>query len=450
MRFPPVLMLRFFMMSAVLFFSGCVRSGKPEIARQSIELADRLTPNSLASVTDVPSKSQHIYIDSSWSMKGFISKGKPGGRTAFDEFIDVMPDVLPGCEVYRYGQAGQENAPVNNLNQIVVKTEFDAKLHDPTTYQLTYNPDDALLRHLVSQQEPGLSLLLTDGVESDRNGQVNTVVVDSIRSWMAQGKIFAILVMRSRFSGKFYSERQRKMLEGEVTVEDRPFYAFVLATSKREFDDLTEKLRRRFNDMQVISFSDDTISCRVELPAETNASYANEAPPGKPYYWQMLTAKDVQSPPDAPLVYKFIYEINAAYPIKSLGIHFRSMLYRWDSTRKQFEQEASPFADNLNAAAGEEADAQAHRVQSFSLPAGPFLQAGISEDYDFYSIEPTIYVKEVADDVGALSARDDSTQATANKTYRFQELVLALVDVHLKDRLLPRVSSFLYLTIDRT
>jgi hypothetical protein len=449
MRFSPVLILRFLIVSLVLFFAGCGGNGKPQIARQSTELADRLVPNKLASVADVQSKSQRIYIDSSWSMKGFIGKGRADGRTTFDEFIDAMPDVMPGCEVFKYGQVGHENAPVNDLSQIVMKAEFDARLHDQATYQLTYNPDDILLRHLVSQQEPGLSLLLTDGVESDRNGQVNTVVVDSIKSWMAQGKIFAILVMRSRFSGKFYSERRRQMLDGEVTVEDRPFYAFVLATSKREFNDLTEKLRRRFKDMRVISFSDDTISCRVELPAETNASYASETPPSKPYYWQMLTAKDIQLSPETPLYYKFIYEINAAYPIKSLGIHFRSTLYRWDSARKQFEQEASPFADDLNAA-GEEADARGAKIQSFSLQAEPFLQARISEDYAFYSIEPTIYVKDVADDVGNLSVRDDSTPETASKTYRFQELVLALVDVHLKDRLLPRVSPFLYLTIDYT
>jgi hypothetical protein len=430
----------------IIAHSGCGGTGRPKIAAQSIELADKLTSPPPAPGNDVPSKNQRVYIDASWSMGGFIGKTSSSGRTAFDEFIDAMPDVLPGCEVYKYGQAGKWGQSVEDLRQITTKAEFDAKLHEPATYQLTFNPDDALFKQLVSQKEPELSIILTDGVESDDKGQVNTVVVDAIRSWMNEGNIFAILMMKSRFSGKFYSESQRRMI-GNVTAEERPFFAFILAPSRREFDDLAEKVKRRFAQVKVMLFSDDAVSCRVELPSGIRGDYANESPPNKPYYWQMLTAGDLQTDSEDTLLYKYVFDIKDTYPVKTFGLRLNTTQYRWDGVQKVFGQEPSPVSTSIDVADSAGNDGQGSRTQTYVLSTSPLVRARGQEDYQFFSIETSAYVKEVADDISGLSTRDDSTPANAGKTYRFQELVLALLDVHLKNRILPRASPRLYLTV---
>src|SRR5215210_1723184 len=129
-------------------------------------------------------------------MKGFIG-GLPANRTTFDEFMDTMPDMMPGCKVFRYGHSLGSGQSTNlNLKDITTKAEFDNQLHDPNLYQMQFNPDDTLVSSLIAQQQPVLSIMLTDGVESDSTGQINTVVVNAIREWLNQGKLFAILVLK--------------------------------------------------------------------------------------------------------------------------------------------------------------------------------------------------------------------------------------------------------------
>lgn len=449
MQIRPSLCLKFLTAILIATYLGCGGTEKPKIAAQSIELADKITPVPPGPVNDTPSKNQRVYIDASWSMGGFIGKSSSGERTVFDEFIDAMPDVLPGCEVFKYGQMGKVGGEVKDISQITTHAEFDAKLHDPSTYQLTFNPDDALFKTLATQAQPELSVILTDGVESDDKGQVNTVVVDAIRSWINGGKVFAILIMRGRFSGQFYSERQRRMI-GSVTVEERPFYAFVLSPSRRELDDLTDKIHRRFAQVRMILLSDDAVSCRVELPSDIRGDYAHELPPSKPYYWQMLTAGDIRTDAEDMLLYKYAFDVKDTYPVKALGLRLNTTQYRWDGAQKVFAQEPLPVPSGFKVAEVSVGDgAQGARAQTFIISPGSLVQPRAQDDYQFYSVETAAYVKEASDEISGLSTRDDSTPANAGKTYRFQELVLALLDVHLKDRILPRVSPRLYLTVAR-
>ncbi len=429
----------------LLPIAGCVGGrDKVKIAGLSTELADRLTQGPPPAPSDVASQRQRIYVDSTLSMQGFVGKAA-GARTSFDEFIDAMPDVLSGSEIWRYGQATREGAPNLSLSDVTTRAEFDAQLHNRTTYNLFFNPDDILISNIAAQPEPVMSVLLTDGVESDARGQVNTVVVDSIRTWLDRGNLFAILMMKSRFSGPFYSERLRRTLKQDVNVEARPFYAFVFATSRREFADLTERLRRRFPELGVIEFSDDALDCRVEMPLDNPANYANEAPPAKPYYWQMLDLKGRGDDARDQLIYRYAYEVKGSYPVKVLGFRLKAALRAWDGGQRLFQEPERELSADLNVESdGGRGDPS---KQNFLLRPAPLFAAAGPGDYQFYSFEPSVYVKEPSDEVMNLSTRDDSTPETANRTYRFQELVLAVVDVHLKDRLLPRASPRVYLTV---
>lgn len=430
--------------STTLLSLSCWQNPKSKVANRSIELADRLTPQAQNSEEGLAARRQRVYVDSSLSMQGFI--GESGGRSVFDEFLDAMPDVMPGCEVFRYGESASPAPATLKIDQITTKVQFDHQLHDRSLYTRKFNPDDVLINGLVEDQEPALSIVITDGVESDSQGQVNTAVVNSIRSWMNGGRIFAILVMKSRFSGKFYSERQRRILNEKAEIQARPFYALVFSSSMRDFEDLQDKLRRRFPELKSLLFSDDAITCQAEIPVDSVAGYAQESPPDKPYYWQMLTAQDLPSDAENQITYHFSYNIKSTYPAGLLGIRTQSKLYRWNPS-EQFDAEGT-VSQTQPAVESANVDLTGNgKTQVFNLRPHPVFQQAALDDYRFYSIEQSVYIKEIDRDIVELSTPDDSEASTGGRTYRFQELIYALMDVHLKDRLLSRMSPRLYITV---
>jgi hypothetical protein len=371
-------------------------------------------------------------------MNGYVGDGKE--RTAFDEFVDSMPDVLPGCKIFKYGET--KGQTTQKLADVIKQVEFDSQLHRRGFYNLGFNPDDVLFGGIAQEQQPVLSVVITDGVESDPQGQINTAVVDGIKSWMSQGKVFAILGLRSKFAGRLYSERERRMLD-QAPVEARPFYAFVFSPSRREFDDLLERIRRRFGDVFTLLFTDDAVKASAELPTDSEASYAVESPPGKPYYWQMVTRRNMREGSGAGLIYKFIYEINPTYPLRELGLRVEPIFHQWNG--KEFEEGKPGQPEGVSFEVADESQDSGGRVKTFLLK--PTFAGEGQSDYSFYQINQQPYVKEIRDDVSSLSTRDDSTPANGGKTYRFQELVAALLDVHFKERIAPRVAPRLYLTV---
>jgi hypothetical protein len=436
-------------LSCLLLVSSCGRNYST-VAEQSEKLADQLFVHPQPQQSGAVSVERRVYIDHSESMRGFVGNPAMATRTTFDDFIDALPDVLPGCSVFRYGQQRRQNQLATNLSDIAIQVEFNRQLHNRELYGLEYNPDGSLIRGLVAEQRPVLSILVTDGVESDSHGTINTVVVDAIKAWMSEGKVFAILALKSRFSGRFYSESHGKMLN-EVSVDARPFYAFVFSPNLRELEDLQEKLARRFPQILEIVFSDNSISGHIELPTENGASYANNQPPNKPYYWQMLSKGKLEPNSEVPFAYKFTYDINPSYPMKSLGMRLTFKLHRWDASGEQFQQEPVVLPINIKFGSeiersGEPAEGATIK-QSFLLTPQWLSDANDQSDYSFYSVEQSPYIKEIRDEIAALSTRDDSTTASADKTYRFQELIFALLDVHLKDCLIPRMSQYLFITV---
>jgi hypothetical protein len=406
--------------------------------------------SSIEAAPDLPqqrSVEQRVYVDHSESMNGFVGGRRSGERTTFDEFIDAMPDVLPGCRAFRYGQ--ERGQALTGLSDVATEVEFNSQLHNRNFYRLQFNPDDLLLSSLADEQRPVLSVLITDGVESNAEGLVNTRVVGAIRDWMSQGKVFAIFILRSQFSGRYYSERSRTMYPN-ASLPSRPFYAFVLSPDMTELRDLHEKLLRRFPEMKLIVFSDDAVTARTELPTEVAASYASQQPPSKPYHWQMLMRDKFTQLSDSVPVYRFIYDVKPYYPVKSFGLRVASSIYSWDASKNGFQPEGRPLRNADDESLSDHSEQEANNGivhHSFSLEMQSVFEGDSESDYSFYSIAHTLYVKELKDEIVALSTRDDLSPATADRTYRFQELVFAILDLHLKERIIPRTSLPLYVTL---
>lgn len=439
LRIPTIILL-------ILVGGGCGKNLEQKVLDAAVSQADRLTPTPTASQPEVPSVRQKVYIDASISMRGFVTPDTPGGLTQFIDFIETMPDVLPGCEVYQYGVQPQKQSG-GTVEGVTKRVEFDSQLRKPGFYSLKFNPDDVLLKGIAGENEPTLSVLITDGVESDSEGKINTAVLESIRSWMNEGKLFSILVLKSNFAGGFYSERRRHMV-GDANVKDRPFYAFVFSTSRREFEDFYEKLRRRFGQMEAIIFSDDALSCKVALPSEIEASYDTKSPADSPYYLQMLVLKKLRQEEEAP-GYRFTYSTKPTYPVKSFGLRLNVSLYEWDDAQGQFQRQGTALPGNINykESSDKPGDAGNEAAQSFVVDSREMIQIGQQRNFGLFAVQPSLYIKDISDGIVQLSTRDDSTPTSANKTYRFQELVFALLDIHMKDRLDSRASPKVYVTI---
>jgi hypothetical protein len=163
---------------------SCSDGAYRKVVNSSRTLADKLAGAPPPQAQEAPSTEQRVYIDHSESMKGFVSLPTANSGTIFNQFVESMPDVLPGCKVYKYGQPfGLKKADIT-IADITFPAEFDDQLRNPASYRLEYNPDDILLNSIVSAPQPAFSVLITDGVESDSQGKVNTKVIDAIRSWM--------------------------------------------------------------------------------------------------------------------------------------------------------------------------------------------------------------------------------------------------------------------------
>src|SRR5207253_5650240 len=75
--------------------------------------------------------------------RSYVS-GQPGRRTVFDNFIDKLGDYLPGCGLYKFGQGDEQ--------ELLTPAAFDRSIHSPSFYNLRYNPNDALIRQIRSEE----------------------------------------------------------------------------------------------------------------------------------------------------------------------------------------------------------------------------------------------------------------------------------------------------------
>lgn len=427
-----------------------------KVARASRDLAANITKSLNTRNENVPADTKieesRIYIDATISMTGFANQ-----NSTYDDLLDELGNAMPGAQVYKYGQNGK--TPPEDVSALIKRAGFGLEIHRSTFYDLTYNPDDRLIDFLAAEDRAVRSVLITDGVYSEQAGSTAPPVVEAIRKWMGRGRTFGILIFRSAFKGKFYSERARGM-QPLLHISDRPFYAFVFSPTEQGFREVQEKLQRHFNDTQVILFSDKGVETTLTLPNNAKASYARKTPPDTDYYWQMFNSDLFAQTNPVPLKFTAKVKPPADYPAAELSFEALPEYYRWE--QQQFKKvEAGPprgFSYTFGAAqptanaesnkATREAGKDKGQATDEQHNLTVFFPKDTSSNYGFYFLKLVPVVKGLRPEIQQLSTRDDSNRADANKTFRFFELITALTDIHFKDHLAHRISPAIFITID--
>lgn len=447
----------------LLLATSC--GGDPKAATASRDLAEQVTQSSPAASPPRPTAAdeRRVYLDASASMGGFINQSS---YSTFDYFIDEIGNDLPGCHLYKYGQAGER--PLKGDDDLLRQISFGRELHTPSFYNLRYNPDDLLIEKLAVEEPPAFSVLITDGVYSESLGKTSPPVVDAIRKWMQNGRTLGILIFKSAFKGAFYSERRRAMLR-PVSVAARPFYAFVFSPTEQEFSDLREKLQRSFPDMQAITFSGDALTCTINFAEDQDWVYSSAQPPDVRYYWQMFSSGLVERDGSGVVGYNVNTQCSPEYPVEEFKLQVSTAYYRWeqgqftkveaslpgefevktksvmDKTEPASQQTERTISDrpdsagSLLLAEGGSADSEPNLVVRFPKDS--------SSDYSLYHLSLNLSVRSLRESILGLSTRDDSIPENAGKTFRFFELITALTDAHLKSQLTAKTSQSLFVTV---
>lgn len=427
-----------------------------KVAQASRDLAASITKSlntrNEGAPADAKIEESRIYIDATISMTGFANQ-----NSTYDDLLDELGNAMPGAQVYKYGQSG--NTPPEDVSALIKRAGFGLEIHRPGFYDLTYNPDDRLIDFLAAEDRSVRSVLITDGVYSEQAGSTAPPVVEAIRKWMGRGRTFGILIFRSAFKGKFYSERVRRM-QSAIPVSDRPFYAFVFSPTEQGFREVQEKLQRHFKETQVILFSNKAAETTLTLPSNARASYAKKTPPDTDYYWQMFNADVFTQANPVPLKFTAKVKPPADYPATELSFDVLPEYYRWE--QQQFKKvEAGPpkgfshtfgttqpvanaESNKTTKSAGKDGGQAAGEQPNLTV----FFPKDTSSDYGFYVLKLVPRIKDLRPEIQQLSTRDDSNTADANKTFRFFELITALTDIHFKDHLARRIAPAIFVTVD--
>jgi hypothetical protein len=414
--------------------AACDKKVSDESQALAKTLHSNVYPPAPAPARSSGSTRPRIFIDASLSMSGYVT-GTPGGRTAFDAFIDKLSEYLPGAGVYKFGQG--------NDQKLLSPANFDRNLHSPAFYNLTYNPNDLLIDQLNSEEQPGLSIIVTDGVQSDYSGQGNHPVVESVRRWMERGGTFGIIILKSRFEGPFWTELGRGWIGGgqRVSIPDRPFYAFVLSPSPHEFDELKDKALRDFPGSQVISFDEGSLGCQVTTPPDGKRPY-QVSPAEEQFFWQRFEADLFEKgSSSANLSYEVTCKADSTYPVKELSFACDASCFLWNG--QAFGESAAPLPDGFacefkTGPSREETQVSALRV---------LVPKDARSKFSFYVIKGSAGLRGLRDDITQLNTEDDSDLRNASKTYKLTSLIAALASVQMKTRLARAVSPTVYLTI---
>ena len=429
---------------AIAVFAGisaCCREKKC-VADSSRVLSAEInakTNSPTANATNGDSDDERVYLDATLSMKGFVN---PKQHSAFDDFLEQIGDVLPGCRLYKYGQRG--TTPPRNSSELISPATFGSELHQSNFYDLSYNPDDRLISDLAAEQQPVFSILISDGVYSEPNGSTTPPMVDAIRAWIATGRVFGVFVLKSAFNGPFYSERLRTWLP-TVSVTSRPFYAFVFSPNPRRFEDIREKLQRRFPTMQTFLFSDESVSCFVDTNLRIPSLYDFTKPPSTPYAWSMYDSNVFRGQGAVDIDYRLIWTLAPEYAVSDFKTDTSASFYRWQN--KTFvESQTQPPGFSVSPYVALP-DSNSERPKQ---PAPDFVihyPKDTTTTYSFYAIAVRATPRSIRPEIQELSTRDDGIRENANKTYRFFEFMTAVSDVHFKTRLAAKASPQMFVTL---
>ncbi len=389
-----------------------------------------LTPEAAAAVET------RVYIDASESMKGFAA----ASDNSFVTVIEALGYAMPGCRLYKYGVSGARGGAAAGQSPSAREIRFSQELRSPAFYDLGFNEDDVLIKQLAQEDPPARSVLLTDGVYSARNTELQSEVVKAIEQWLAKGRFFGILIFRSSFDGRLYSENNRAWTES-VRVSGRPFYAFVFSPTEKGFRELKEQLGGEVKIENVLTFPRDAVKCAVT--PETMVELENkDIPPASPFFLYMYGAGIFGGKEKAELRFDMRCVPSADYPAASFKPELTLDAYTWQ--KDSFRKNAAPplhydYEEQGVAAATPNATPAEAGAASPSPMATPRrrsnLKLTLSRDggasYSLYHLKFDLSGRVLKPAIRDLSTQDDGLIGDAAKTYRFYEFISSLTTMHL-------------------
>jgi hypothetical protein len=374
-------------------------------------------------------------------MKGFVA----APDNSFVTVIEALGYAMPGCKLYKYGFPGGRKVAAAEAGQLPFAQEirFSQELRRPTFYDLAFNEDDVLIKHLAQEATVARSVLLTDGVYSARNTELQSEVVKAIEQWLDKGRFFGILIFTSAFDGRLYSENNRAWT-APVRISARPFYAFIFSSTEKEFRELREQLQGEVKIVGSLAFPREAVSCTV-VPEDKNGLEKKDVPPRNAFYLQMYNASIFAGKNQAELFFDLRCTPSADYPVAVFKPEPVLDSYAWqqNSFRKnertpQFEhkytEEAvaatpSPEAEGVGAATPAPTPT-AIRKPNLKL----ILNRESEASYSLYHLTFNLSGRALRPSIRDLSTQDDGLISEAGKTYRFYEFISSLTTMHLQNR----------------
>jgi hypothetical protein len=375
-----------------------------------------------------------VYLDASLSMSGYVT-GQPDNQTQFDNFVDKLGDYLPGCRIYKFGEGKNQ--------ELLSPANFDRSVHTPAFYSLNYNPNDALIRQINTEEELALSIIVTDGVQSDSPGQGNPPVVEAIVEWLKKGGVFGVFVLRSNFKGPFYSEHARAWIKNEkgsstFDITARPFYAFVLSPTQPEFDELRSKILRDFPDTGVVLIGDSSVACDVTEAANGPKPYGRGAPQWRWFKNPFGRNSAVQ------LDHNVKCKLNQEYTASRLSLTALVTTCLWNGADFNRTETTAAGGSEFVYKSLDTTESSATQDFLLKLTLAPDRRSNIT----FYRIRSRANISDLRSDIRDLNTEDDSDPRNVEKTYRLSSLIISLTEAHLKEFIREQSLPRLYLTVE--
>jgi hypothetical protein len=384
-----------------------------------------------------------VYIDASASMQGFVS----APDNSFIKVIEALGYALPGCRLYKYGVSGKQGggAAAAGATPFAHEIRFSQELRQPSFYNLDFNEDDVLINHLAAENAPVLSVILTDGVYSARNTELQSEVVKAIEKWLRKDGFLGILIFNSSFDGKLYSENSRAWTE-KVNVSARPFYAFIFSPDEKSFRELSGRLGAEVKVSGSLVFPREAISCAIS-PEDKNGLEHKIVPPAQPFFLHMYGESIFNENNQAELSYDVRCTPSPDYPVTGFDLEPVLASYSWSQDTFRKDEKPARF-DYKYAAEGAPGDSPTPSAEASKngtptpAPTAPRRQPNLKlllnrdnvARYSFYHLTFNLSGKALNPSVRNLSTQDDSLTGEAGKTYRFYEFISSLTTMHLQHR----------------
>jgi hypothetical protein len=352
-----------------------------------------------------------LFVDASRSMMGFVGCNRKA--TDFDVVLDRLTTELGIDSVIRFGER------VRGSGLAFEQQLLGRATHCPDFYDRLQNPDYQLFR-MINEDSSGRShVYVTDGVQSDLRGASQSPSVQELQRWLRAGHALAILAFRGAFEGSAWSEQRQQMI-GAVSVEHRPFYAFIFASYEPDVDALLRTLSREtLGRATIIRVSTDSVHCTT-TPGQRLPKYAT-LPPAP---WAMISASTFNRIRSGPAVIaEYRCQIPTTFPFETVLPRIAQVRYAaWE--RGRFALPSDPLAALYLTA--DSVDVKAATSTTFVKAALPFDQ---NHRFGYYEmrIEPDPGALRPA--IRNLSTDSDAQIDSFDRTYRFSWLVEQLARV---------------------